>query len=47
MATIGMAIELCMVTTTGQHGFGLADDEMEIGIHREKSIYREKLNLLI
>ena len=45
MATIGMAIEPCMVPTTGQYGFDLADDEMEIGIgiHGEKGIYREKI----
>lgn len=43
--TIGMAIEPCMVPTTGQYGFELADDEMEIGIgiHGEKGIYREKI----
>lgn len=45
MATIGMALEPCMVPTTGQYGFELADDEMEIGIgiHGEKGIYREKI----
>lgn len=45
IATIGMAIEPCMVPTTGQYGFDLADDEMEIGIgiHGEKGIYREKI----
>lgn len=45
MATIGMAIEPCMVPTTGQYGFDLADNEMEIGIgiHGEKGIYREKI----
>jgi len=43
--TIGMALEPCMVPTTGQYGFELADDEMEIGIgiHGEKGIYREKI----
>ncbi len=45
MATIGMALEPCMVPTTGQYGFELADDEMEIGIgiHGEKGIYREQV----
>ncbi|TDM05248.1 dihydroxyacetone kinase subunit DhaK [Macrococcus lamae] len=45
MATIGMALEPCMVPTTGDYGFQLADDEMEIGIgiHGEKGIYREKV----
>lgn len=45
ISTIGMAIEPCMVPTTGQHGFELAEDEMEIGIgiHGEKGIYREKV----
>ncbi|TDM19217.1 dihydroxyacetone kinase subunit DhaK [Macrococcoides caseolyticum] len=45
IATIGMAIEPCMVPTTGRYGFDLADDEMEIGIgiHGEKGIYREKI----
>ncbi|TDM14327.1 dihydroxyacetone kinase subunit DhaK [Macrococcus bovicus] len=45
MHTIGMALEPCMVPTTGQHGFELAADEMEIGIgiHGEKGIYREKM----
>lgn len=40
-----MAIEPCMVPTTGQYGFDLAEDEMEIGIgiHGEKGIYREKI----
>lgn len=45
MATIGMALEPCMVPTTGQYGFELADEEMEIGIgiHGEKGIYREQV----
>lgn len=42
--SIGMAIHPCMVPTTGEYGFDLQDDEMEIGIgiHGEKGIYREK-----
>ncbi|GAB3067996.1 dihydroxyacetone kinase subunit DhaK [Salinicoccus sesuvii] len=42
--SIGMAIEPCLVPTTGEYGFNLAEDEMEIGIgiHGEKGIYREK-----
>lgn len=41
--SIGMALEPCLVPTTGEYGFDLADDEMEIGIgiHGEKGIYRE------
>lgn len=48
MATIGMALEPCMVPTTGQYGFELADEEMEIGIgiHGEKGIYREQVETL-
>lgn len=42
--SIGMAIHPCMVPTTGEYGFDLKDDEMEIGIgiHGEKGMYREK-----
>lgn len=43
--TIGMAITAPMVPTTGQFGFDIADDEMEIGIgiHGEKGLSREKI----
>ncbi|AKG72874.1 dihydroxyacetone kinase subunit DhaK [Salinicoccus halodurans] len=43
--SIGMAVQPCMVPTTGDYGFDLGDDEMEIGIgiHGEKGIYREKI----
>ncbi|MCG1010506.1 dihydroxyacetone kinase subunit DhaK [Salinicoccus sp. ID82-1] len=42
--SIGMAIEPCLVPTTGEYGFDLDEDEMEIGvgIHGEKGIYREQ-----
>lgn len=42
--SIGMALEPCMVPTTGEYGFDLGEEEMEIGIgiHGEKGIYREK-----
>lgn len=42
--SIGMAIAPCFVPTTGEYGFDLAEDEMEIGvgIHGEKGIYREQ-----
>lgn len=42
--SIGMAIHPCLVPTTGEYGFDLAEDEMEIGIgiHGEKGISREK-----
>ncbi|MFC3419396.1 dihydroxyacetone kinase subunit DhaK [Salinicoccus hispanicus] len=42
--SIGMAIAPCLVPTTGEYGFDLDEDEMEIGvgIHGEKGIYREK-----
>lgn len=42
--SIGMALHPCMVPTTGDFGFDLEEDEMEIGvgIHGEKGIYREK-----
>lgn len=43
--SIGMAIHPCMVPTTGDYGFDLEEDEMEIGIgiHGEKGMYREKM----
>lgn len=43
--SIGMAIHPCMVPTTGDYGFNLEEEEMEIGIgiHGEKGIYREKM----
>ncbi|GGI41117.1 dihydroxyacetone kinase subunit DhaK [Mammaliicoccus stepanovicii] len=43
--TIGMAIYPCLVPTTGQYGFDLEDDQMEIGIgiHGERGIYQEKI----
>lgn len=42
--SIGMAVHPCLVPTTGEFGFDLEEDEMEIGIgiHGEKGIYREK-----
>lgn len=42
--SIGMAIQPCMVPTTGESGFDLGEEEMEIGIgiHGEKGIYREQ-----
>lgn len=42
--SIGMALHPCMVPTTGEYGFDLGEEEMEIGIgiHGEKGIYREK-----
>lgn len=43
--SIGMAVQPCMVPTTGEYGFDLGEEEMEIGIgiHGEKGIYREKI----
>ncbi|CAM4189606.1 dihydroxyacetone kinase subunit DhaK [Lacicoccus alkaliphilus] len=43
--SIGMAVHPCMVPTTGDYGFSLEEEEMEIGIgiHGEKGIYREKM----
>lgn len=43
--TIGMAITAPMVPKTGQFGFDIAEDEMEIGIgiHGEKGLSREKI----
>lgn len=43
--TIGMAITAPMVPTTGQYGFDIERDEMEIGvgIHGEKGLFREKI----
>ncbi|MEB8210890.1 dihydroxyacetone kinase subunit DhaK [Staphylococcus succinus] len=43
--TIGMAITAPMVPTTGQYGFDIESDEMEIGvgIHGEKGLSREKI----
>lgn len=43
--SIGMAVQPCMVPTTGEYGFDLDEEEMEIGIgiHGEKGIYREKI----
>lgn len=40
-----MAITAPMVPTTGQFGFDIAEDEMEIGIgiHGEKGLSREKI----
>ncbi|TVT28122.1 dihydroxyacetone kinase subunit DhaK [Salinicoccus cyprini] len=42
--SIGMAIAPCLVPTTGEYGFDLDENEMEIGvgIHGEKGIYREQ-----
>ncbi|MEB7462178.1 dihydroxyacetone kinase subunit DhaK [Staphylococcus succinus] len=43
--TIGMAITAPMVPTTGQYGFDIESDEIEIGvgIHGEKGLSREKI----
>ena len=43
--TFGMALEPCMVPTTGKLSFELADDEVEIGlgIHGEPGTHREKI----
>lgn len=43
--SIGMAVTAPMVPTTGQYGFDIADDEIEIGvgIHGEKGLSREKM----
>ncbi|WP_436860007.1 dihydroxyacetone kinase subunit DhaK [Staphylococcus caeli] len=43
--TIGMAMTAPMVPTTGQYGFDIDADEMEIGvgIHGEKGLAREKV----
>ncbi|SCS25236.1 dihydroxyacetone kinase subunit DhaK [Staphylococcus caeli] len=43
--TIGMALTAPMVPTTGQYGFDIEADEMEIGvgIHGEKGLSREKV----
>ena len=43
--TMGMAIRPCTVPAAGQPGFGLNDDEMEvgIGIHGEPGTHREPL----
>lgn len=43
--TIGMAIYPCLVPTTGQYGFDLDDEKMEIGIgiHGERGIYQENI----
>ncbi|MBU0436855.1 dihydroxyacetone kinase subunit DhaK [Staphylococcus succinus] len=43
--TIGMAITAPMVATTGQYGFDIESDEIEIGvgIHGEKGLSREKI----
>lgn len=43
--SIGMAVQPCLVPTTGEYGFDLHEEEMEIGIgiHGEKGIYREKI----
>lgn len=43
--TLGMALEPCMVPTTGKVSFELADDEVEIGlgIHGEPGTHREKI----
>ncbi|WP_239724176.1 MULTISPECIES: dihydroxyacetone kinase subunit DhaK [unclassified Mammaliicoccus] len=43
--TIGMAIYPCLVPTTGQYGFDLKENQMEIGIgiHGERSIYQEDI----
>jgi dihydroxyacetone kinase-like protein len=42
--SVGMALHPCLVPTTGEYGFDLSEDEMEIGIgiHGEKGISREK-----
>ena len=43
--TIGMALTPPMVPTTGQYGFDIDDNEMEIGIgiHGEKGLHREAI----
>ncbi|WP_336832325.1 dihydroxyacetone kinase subunit DhaK [Staphylococcus pseudoxylosus] len=43
--SIGMALTAPMVPTTGQYGFDIKEDEMEIGvgIHGEKGLSREKV----
>jgi len=43
--TLGMALTAPMVPTTGQYGFDIENDEMEIGvgIHGEKGLSREKV----
>lgn len=43
--SLGMAIQPCLVPTTGAYGFELEEEEMEIGvgIHGEKGIYRERI----
>lgn len=43
--TIGMAIYPCLVPTTGQYGFDLDENKMEIGIgiHGERGIYQENI----
>ncbi|MGO1419539.1 MAG: dihydroxyacetone kinase subunit DhaK [Staphylococcus equorum] len=43
--TLGMALTAPMVPTTGQYGFDIESDEMEIGvgIHGEKGLSREKV----
>lgn len=43
--SIGMALTAPMVPTTGQYGFDIEEDEMEIGvgIHGEKGLSREKI----
>src|SRR5699024_7952524 len=43
--SIGMAVQPCLVPTTGAYSFDLEEDEMEIGIgiHGEKGIYRENI----
>ncbi|HCW35974.1 MAG TPA: dihydroxyacetone kinase subunit DhaK [Staphylococcus sp.] len=46
--TIGMAIYPCLVPTTGQYGFDLDDNKMEIGIgiHGERGIYQENIETI-
>ena len=43
--TVGMALTPPMVPTTGQYGFDIDDNEMEIGIgiHGEKGLHREAI----
>lgn len=43
--SIGMALTAPMVPTTGQYGFDITDEEIEIGvgIHGEKGLSREKI----
>ena len=47
--SIGMAVQPCMVPTTGEYGFDLGEEEMEIGIgiHGEKEFIAKKLKQLI